>query len=114
MRKIVIGTGLGIAAAAAVPGQAAVGLVGEPAGVSAAGKLGLAAAPQGDQGVLIGLNKAGDNQQKIKIDSQQKVDGHIKMNTGDGSVIKGQSTWKANTGDGSVIKGQNSQQDIHF
>jgi hypothetical protein len=110
MRKLVIGTGLGLAAAAAAPGLAAVGVVGEPAGVSAAGKLGLAAAPQGDQGVLIGLNKAGDNQQKVKIDSQHKVDNQVKLNTqdkwtpGDGSVYKGQVQQKGQPAGNPYVK----------
>ena len=109
MRKVVIGTGLGLAAVAAVPGNAAIRAVGEPAGVSAAGKLGLAPAADNADLVIFKLgtvqNKADDNQQKIKLENRVKVETQHKGNAADGSVIKGQDQAKLKvTGDGSVIK----------
>ena len=105
MRKIVIGSGLGLVAAA-IPAQAAMFPVAvEPAGVSDAGRVAFLQAGN-TQGVLIGLNKPGATEIKqqgtdtIKAtDSQVKMNPYDKMNAAAQLKIKGESQIKLN-GDG--------------
>jgi hypothetical protein len=109
MRKIVIGSGLGLVAAA-IPAQAAsLPLATAPAGVSDAGRIDFAP-PQETQGVLIGLNKPGVTpEQKVdaynKFKAQNKASPQVKMNPYDKMnaaaqlKIKGESQIKLN-GDG--------------
>jgi hypothetical protein len=111
MRKIVIGSGLGLVAAA-IPAHAAVlPLATAPAGVSEAGRINFAP-PQETQGVLIGLNKPGaapdasykfKSQDKFntqdKFNPQVKMNPYDKMNAAAQLKIKGESQIKLN-GDG--------------
>lgn len=102
MRKIVIGSGLGLVAAAIPAHGAVLPIAVEPAGVSDAGQVRLA--PQGTdtQGVLIGLNKPGETQIKQEgtaPDSQVKMDPYAKMKAAAELKIKGESQIKLN-GDG--------------
>lgn len=82
MRKIVIGSGLGLVAAALPAHGAALPIAAEPAGVSDAGQVRLA--PQGtdSQGVLIGPSKPGEaqiKQQGAAPESQVNMDPYAKM-----------------------------------
>jgi hypothetical protein len=105
MRKIVIGSGLGLAAAA-IPAQAAmIPLAVEPAGVSEAGRVALLQASD-TQGILIGLNKPGEVQDKQRATttikapaSQIKMNPYDKMKAQAQLKIKGESQIKLN-GDG--------------
>jgi hypothetical protein len=101
MRKIVIGSGLGLVAAAIPAHGAVLPLATAPAGVSEAGRVHLG--DQADpQGVLIGLNKAGQSTQVKAPDaanSQIKMNPYDKMNAEAQLKIKGQSQLKLN-GDG--------------
>lgn len=100
MRKIVIGSGLGLVAAAIPAHGAALPMAIAPAGVSEAGRVHLG---EGDpQGVLIGLNKAGAATQVKAPDaanSQVKMNPYDKMNAEAQLKVKGQSQLKVN-GDG--------------
>ena len=105
MRKIVIGSGLGLVAAALPAHGAALPIAAEPAGVSDAGRVAFLQAGN-TQGVLIGLNKPGATQIKqqgtdtIKApDSQVKMNPYDKMNANAQLKIKGESQIKLN-GDG--------------
>jgi hypothetical protein len=106
MRKIVIGSGLGLVAAA-IPAQAAVSpLAVEPAGVSEAGRVAFLQVSNA-QGVLIGLNQPGSTQQikqnapahkvdspydKMKAEAQLKLQGQNKI--GNTTQIKGEDQLK--------------------
>jgi hypothetical protein len=104
MRKIVIGSGLGLVAAA-IPAQAAVFPVAvEPSGVSEAGRVAFLQAG-GTQGVLIGLNKPGATEQikqnapAHKVDSpydKMKAEAQLKIQNkaGNATQIKGEDQLK--------------------
>lgn len=115
MRKIVIGSGLGLVAAAIPAHGAVLPIAVEPAGVSEAGQVRLADQGTDTQGVLIGLNKPGEAQikgestatdkwqpyQKFKspADPQVKANPYDKMNANAQLKLKGESQIKLN-GDG--------------
>ena len=97
MRKIVIGSSLGLVAAAIPAHGAVLPMAVAPAGVSEAGRVRLG---EGDsQGVLIGLNKAGPANQVKAQDGQVKMNPYDKMNAEAQLKIKGQNQLKLN-GDG--------------
>lgn len=109
MKKIVIGSGLGLAAAAMPAHAAGLPLATAPAGVSEAGRINFAQADE-TQGVLIGLSKPGvapqDKQNTYdKFKTQDKFNTGVKMNPYDKMnaqaqlKIKGESQIKLN-GDG--------------
>jgi hypothetical protein len=108
MRKIVIGSGLGLVAAAIPAHSAVLPLATAPAGVSEAGRINFAP-PQGTQGVLIGLSQPNvgpqdkqDIYEKFKSQDKfntQKMNPYDKMNAAAQLKIKGESQIKFN-GDG--------------
>lgn len=120
MRKIVIGSGLGLVAAAMPAHAAGLPLATAPAGVSDAGRINFAP-PQETQGILIGLNKPGvapESKQDVyekfksqdKFNTQQKMNPYDKMNAAAQLKIKGESQIKLNgdglkTGDELKVKG---------
>jgi hypothetical protein len=115
MKKIVIGSGLGLAAAAMPAHATGLPLASAPAGVSEAGRINFAQA-DGTQSVLIGLSKPGvapqDKQDAYnKIKTQDKFNTGVKMNPYDKMnaqaqlKIKGESQLKLN-GDGLKIGDQ--------
>ena len=102
MRKIVIGSGLGLVAAALPAHGASFPVAVEPAGVSDSGRVAFLQAGS-TQGVLIGLNKPGAEQikqnapaheadspyDKMKAEAQLKVQGEYKFNKAGENQIKG-------------------------
>jgi hypothetical protein len=105
MRKIVIGSGLGLVAAAMPAHGAALPVAVEPAGVSDSGRIAFLQAGN-SQGVLIGLNKPGAEQikqnspahkvdspyDKMKAEAQLKIQGQNKV--GNTTQIKGEDQLK--------------------
>jgi hypothetical protein len=98
VRKIVMGSGLGLVAAAIPVHGAALPLAAEPAGVSEAGQVRFA--DQGEQGVLIGLNQPGQTQYKqqgsasnAKVDpyAKMKAEAQLKVNGGNQLKLKNDS-----------------------
>jgi hypothetical protein len=102
MRKIVIGSGLGLVAAAMPAHGAALPIATEPAGVSEAGRVAFLQVGN-TQGVLIGLNKPGAAEQikqnapahkadspydKMKAEAQLKIHGEYKFNKAGESQTK--------------------------
>lgn len=111
MRKIVIGSGLGLVAAAFPAHGAVLPIAVQPSGVSEAGRIAFAAQGTDTQGVLIGLSKPGEVQDKQgpadnkfnpyhkSQDAQVKLNPYDKMNAQAQLKIKGESQLKLN-GDG--------------
>lgn len=109
MRKIAIGTGIGLVAAASGAQALPLSVAVEPAGVSPAGKVSLGEPAPGSAGILIGLNKAGQkadtqgvliglnkSDQQVKGESGLKIksDGGLKVQPG----IKGDAGVKLQPG----------------
>jgi hypothetical protein len=85
MRKIVITSGLGLVAVAMPAHGAVLPLAVEPAGVSEAGRVGLADQGTDTQGVVSGptqikLGAAGSAYDKMNADAQLKIKGQYKFN----------------------------------
>ncbi len=91
MRKIVIGSTLGLAAITGPAQALAISTPGEPAGVTAAGKVSLAEAP-GNRGPRIRPARANPGQ------SAHKAVQGVKGQTGDGSVLKTPAQTQLKTG----------------